>query len=214
MGVLDQAHKRGIKIEENGEELVELAADEFILQPIYFEWNFSDDPRIFLRAGVVEKLRLVNDQLKGFKLMIWDGFRTIDTQGVLYKDYLKRLKEVHPDWSDQQLKEAVEIFVSFPSLDPLFPAPHNTGGSVDLTLVDENGVPLPMGTDFDEFSERAFTDYFTEGEFYKNRLLLRSAMEGVGFVNYPEEWWHFSFGDQAWAAALGMEKAIYGSVEI
>jgi hypothetical protein len=32
-----------------------------------------------------------------------------------------------------------------------------------------------------------------------NRRRLADALTAVGFVNYPEEWWHFSYGDRLWA---------------
>jgi D-alanyl-D-alanine dipeptidase len=35
-------------------------------------------------------------------------------------------------------------------------------------------------------------------------------MTGEGFANYPEEWWHFSWGDQMWARLTGAPAAIYG----
>jgi hypothetical protein len=33
----------------------------------------------------------------------------------------------------------------------------------------------------------------------RNRDLLAEVMVGAGFVNYPTEWWHWSFGDRCWA---------------
>ena len=37
-------------------------------------------------------------------------------------------------------------------------------------------------------------------------------MQRAGFVNYPAEWWHFSYGDKMWAAYSHKEYAIYGDV--
>ncbi|BDR54317.1 hypothetical protein KIMH_04280 [Bombiscardovia apis] len=31
-----------------------------------------------------------------------------------------------------------------------------------------------------------------------NRKLLADAMSAAGFVNYPSEWWHWSYGDAYW----------------
>jgi D-alanyl-D-alanine dipeptidase len=44
----------------------------------------------------------------------------------------------------------------------------------------------------------------------QNRILLLEAMESTGFVNYPHEWWHFSYGDRYWAYVKGQPAAIYG----
>ena len=72
-----------------------------------------------------------------------------------------------------------------------------------------------MGTEFDEFSKRAFVDYFkTENpEVHKNRMLLRDAMAKAGFIGYKEEWWHFSYGTKEWAIERNEPHAIYGSAE-
>ena len=48
-----------------------------------------------------------------------------------------------------------EGFVSDPKTGS---TPHCRGVAIDLTLVDESGKELDMGTDFDEFSELAFHD--------------------------------------------------------
>ncbi|GAB3977862.1 hypothetical protein GCM10029978_068930 [Actinoallomurus acanthiterrae] len=45
-----------------------------------------------------------------------------------------------------------------------------------------------------------------------NRDLLADVMTAVGFVNYPTEWWHWSFGDRYWAVATGGKSAIYGPI--
>jgi D-alanyl-D-alanine dipeptidase len=35
-------------------------------------------------------------------------------------------------------------------------------------------------------------------------------MTDAGFANYPNEWWHFSWGDQMWAKMAGERAAHYG----
>lgn len=42
------------------------------------------------------------------------------------------------------------------------------------------------------------TPYFRETNplFHQNRKILYDAMIIAGFTNYPEEWWHFDFGNQ------------------
>ena len=32
-----------------------------------------------------------------------------------------------------------------------------------------------------------------------NRARLAACLGAVGFVNYPTEWWHWSYGDRYWA---------------
>jgi D-alanyl-D-alanine dipeptidase len=70
---------------------------------------------------------------------------------------------------------------------------HNLGLAIDLTLIDlATGRELEMGTAFDTFSAAAHTAN-ASGEAAANRQKLKSAMEREGFVNYDQEWWHFSF---------------------
>lgn len=70
---------------------------------------------------------------------------------------------------------------------------HNLGVAIDLTLVERGtGRELEMGTPFDTFSPAAHTAN-AGGTAARNRGLLKRLMEAEGFVNYDQEWWHFSF---------------------
>ena len=70
---------------------------------------------------------------------------------------------------------------------------HNLGLAVDLTLVTlESGRELDMGTPFDTFAAAAHTAN-ASGDVAANRRRLVEAMEAEGFVNYEQEWWHFSY---------------------
>lgn len=69
---------------------------------------------------------------------------------------------------------------------------HNQGVAVDLTLIRlADGSELDMGTLYDTFSEAAHTANAT-GMVAANRQRLVAAMAAEGFVNYVNEWWHFS----------------------
>ncbi|HEV7838229.1 MAG TPA: M15 family metallopeptidase, partial [Gemmatimonadaceae bacterium] len=70
---------------------------------------------------------------------------------------------------------------------------HNLGLAIDLTLIEAaTSRELEMGTPFDTFSAAAHTAN-ASGEAARNRQTLKAAMEREGFVNYDQEWWHFSF---------------------
>lgn len=81
---------------------------------------------------------------------------------------------------------------------------HNYGLAVDISIVDETGAPLPMGTPVDYLGVEAhITD--EEGliaagkltaEERENRLLLRKVMKEAGFRALPHEWWHFNLVDR------------------
>ncbi len=38
-------------------------------------------------------------------------------------------------------------------------------------------------------------------------------MKKQGFVNYPAEWWHWSYGDKMWAAYGKHPYAFFGKIE-
>lgn len=84
---------------------------------------------------------------------------------------------------------------------------HNYGMAVDVTIADETGRPLPMGTPVDYFGAEAHTDQEEKlvetgrisREAYENRRLLRRVMRSAGFRIIPYEWWHFNACSRAFA---------------
>lgn len=46
-----------------------------------------------------------------------------------------------------------------------------------------------------------------------HRGLLARVLGGAGLVNYPTEWWHWSYGDRYWALVTGAPAALYGPIE-
>ena len=53
---------------------------------------------------------------------------------------------------------------------------------------------------------------YTKHQVFQNRRsLLFSVMEQAGFVQHPNEWWHFSYGDQLWAWTSNQGISIYGA---
>jgi len=91
--------------------------------------------------------------------------------------------------------------------------PHLTGGTVDLTIVDQKNRQLDMGTKYLEFNTKTYTFSKSISKKVKNnRKLLINAMETAGFVNYPLEWWHWSYGDRYWAAVLNKKYSIYDGI--
>jgi len=77
---------------------------------------------------------------------------------------------------------------------------HNYGMALDLSLLDEKGKELDMGTPYDSFSDvsepRLEKKFLKEGKLTKeqlaNRLVLRKVMEKAGFLQLSHEWWHYN----------------------
>ena len=82
---------------------------------------------------------------------------------------------------------------------------HSFGMALDLTLLDEAGREIDMGTGFDDLTERSQPGLepalLARGELTQaqvdHRQLLRDAMAQAGFVGISSEWWHYDFGDRA-----------------
>ncbi len=66
-----------------------------------------------------------------------------------------------------------------------------------MTLIDENGHPLDMGTAFDEMDDLSPLSPGTSQAAQRNRLLLNAIMFGGGFKGISTEWWHFELPDAA-----------------
>jgi len=79
---------------------------------------------------------------------------------------------------------------------------HSAGSTVDLTMT-YNGVPVDMGTGFDFFDPRAFTNARAVSAGVRaNRRRLVAAMKVHGFKNYSREWWHFTYARQPFAGTM------------
>ena len=81
--------------------------------------------------------------------------------------------------------------------DPSQGSRHNRGAAVDLTMFElKTGKPIVTTGRYDEFSTRSYSN-FVGGTDHQRwlREVLRSAIEAEGFDVYPEEWWHFDYGD-------------------
>lgn len=202
------------------EPLVSLVgvSERIQIYPYYFEHQMPGAYNgSYLRESVVKKLIEVANQLPiNFSLVILDGWRSYETQNALYEMTKQSYRTLFHDETD--LLNFVSGFVAFPSKDP--PFPHYTGGAVDLTIATKDGW-LNMGTDFDEFTEKASALYFEQIEnltseqleIRGNRRLLRNAMENMGFTIHSNEWWHFDYGNLRWAKAKN-NSPIYKGIEL
>jgi D-alanyl-D-alanine dipeptidase len=180
-------------IKECGEPLLEI--DSFFLRYSphpYLDVGapYNDKSPFFLRKGVLERLHVAQDILQskksGYRLKIYDAYRPLSVQKYMIEYDTKRYS-----------KEVAQKFWS-PIADDvsLNPPPHSTGGAVDLSIVDSDGIELDMGTKIDKFSKDSYANAIDS----ENRKLLLDIMSQAGFVQLPTEWWHFSYGDQIWAA--------------
>lgn len=163
---------------------------------------YGDLERAYLEKEFAQKVVLAQSILKrehpNLTLLIYDAARPISAQRAM-----RRCVE----------GSALEIFVA----DGTRGGRHNYGVAVDLTIATEDGTPLDMGAEFDEFSEASavkgtpdtsdatsrtidvyrsyVADLADRGiismEAAKNRILLLEVMCEAGLYPYRREWWHY-----------------------
>lgn len=176
----------------------------------------------YVREEVYRRLLAVSRALpSGLTLLVLDGWRPWRVQQYLFETLSATISEAEPGINEDELLERTREFVSLPSTAADAPSPHLTGGAVDVTLCDADGLPLDMGSTFDEASQVSHTATFEDRPNLggkqitarDNRRLLYHSMLAQGFTNLPSEWWHFDFGDQLWAWYSKHEFAVYGPAE-
>ncbi len=203
-------------IEDCGERLLLVSARaEEDGVPIIVSPVSPENPKLYLRESALERLlkaaRLIASATdEKATLKVTDAFRPLALQRRYFDEISADIAKKE-GLSGKALWEKVTQFIADPDRTP----PHSTGGAVDLTvatIADEK--EFDMGTPVDAIDERANTWHEgVTGESRTNRDLLFRAMTAAGFVNLASEWWHYSYGDQYWAAWNGETSARYGSVE-
>lgn len=209
-----------VDIAESKEPMVRIdnINDRILYEPMYFEQGLNGAiDKCYVREGMADRLAKAAELLPcGYRLKIYDAWRPFSVQKELFDSYSRLLLKKNPSLRDDynKLVRLTKEFVSYPCKDANSPFVHSTGGAVDLTIVDENGNELDMGTGFDDFTDKAHTDYFEhsdEADIKNNRRLLYAVMTSCGFTNFPSEWWHYDYGDSFWAV-IKKRSALYSGV--
>lgn len=165
----------GLLIKENACEL--LFTGTLLYEDLKEAYLHPDAMKSLKRAQ-----RLLKEQYPGYSLIVYDAARPLSVQQKMW-DVVKGTSKY--------------IYVSNPSRGGGL---HNYGLAVDISILDDKGTPLPMGTPVDHLGREAHITEeavlvaqgkLTEQE-RENRLLLRQVMKEAGFHPLPSEWWHFN----------------------
>ena len=205
-----------IPIIECGEPLVKIPLELFAVESPHpyqkLGADYGGHSPYYLRQSVIENLIQAQNYLQllhpNWYIQIFDAYRPVAVQQFMvdysFGEALRERGLTDKELSPQQREEAwtavYEIW-AVPSLDMKTPPPHSTGAAVDITLVNDIGEVVDMGSPIDEMSDRSLPEYYIHShpEYHAHRQLLRDMMLKAGFQRNPKEWWHFSFGDQMWA---------------
>jgi len=186
-----------------------------------------------LRSGVIQRLLLAQASLQrrdgALRLAIFDGWRPLAVQQFMVDTTIaEQCKRVDldpgsPSAERDRIVAEVSRFWAPPSEDPATPPPHSTGAAVDLTLALADGTPLEMGGAIDAIGAVSEPEHYAQlaaddpgGDaalWHHRRRLLNDVMAESGFARHPNEWWHFSYGDQLWAWLQQQPVAIYGRLD-
>lgn len=147
-----------------------------------------------VRSGIIPRLEAAERMLPSrFSIVIKSGWRGKAEQNAL------RTEAIRQGVPEAQITRAVAGRSG-----------HATGGAVDVILL-KNNKEVDMGGKYLEFPKAGIGNFLTNDQ-KDNRKILCTAMQKAGFVNYPLEWWHFSYGDKMWAAYSSKRYAFYGDI--
>ena len=226
-----------LKINECNEPLISIPESIFRLTPHPYmslgaPYLTGSDPWV-LRLGVLKRLIQAQQYLfeknPHLQLALFDAWRPISVQKFMFNYTIQEICrskgiDIHNLSLDVDMADVIEEVGRFwakPTYNPLTPPPHSTGAAIDLTLADMNGKPLDLGGEIDFIGPESTPDFYknkysiipsTRNQiFHSRRSLLLSVMERAGFAQHPNEWWHFSYGDQLWSWVRKKKNAIYGA---
>lgn len=209
-----------IPVQDNQELLVDIRNQHILMYGTSPEVpNNMDYTK--LRATVLEKILQAQTQLPvHLRFCLYEGYRSLELQQQLFQTFYQKIVHEHPDWQPGMIfRETTKLVAPVTNLDGTKNVPpHSTGAAVDLYLVDMNGTPVDMGihpADWlsDLEGKLSLTDSGHISPAAKaHRTIMAKALSSVGFINYPTEYWHWSYGDRYWAYHTNNPFALYGTI--
>lgn len=195
---------------DNGDEFVNVASFGLVADTRSSVLLPSTGNDIYVREGTAQKLVLANAKLStaapGCSLCIAYGYRSLEVQTASFQKMRREMG--YGDSDAPEVLEKVHWNIAVPTV-----AGHPTGGAVDVYIIDAKGVSLDFGTKLHAFEKDSYVfSPFISEQARQNRGLLRDVMLSAGFAPFDGEWWHFSYGDQEWAAYHGHPAALYAQV--
>lgn len=193
-----------VRLIECGEPLVDLRIE---LPNLLLLRDFSVP---WVRSSVAVMLSNACTLLpSGYRLGLREAWRSPERQKFVYEFYFEKLRKEHPHWSYATLRRQTNRF--YAPYDQPAPPGHSTGGAVDVWLLKGN-EPCDLHGPGERFETAPTFKAGLPKPIVKLRRILYDAMIGAGFTNCRDEWWHYSYGDAAWAVRLDRKECIYGSI--
>jgi D-alanyl-D-alanine dipeptidase len=175
-----------------------------------------------LRRTVYERLCLAQKCLpKALRFCIYEGYRSLQLQQYLFDQRFEQIRSFYPGWSGERIfKETARMVSPVINQDGSRNIPpHSTGGAIDIYLIDLQGNDIDMGIHpkdwmSDKDGSLSMTNSMViSNQAQEHRQIMYNVLEQTGFINYPAEYWHWSYGDKYWAYCTRNPIAIYGSLK-
>ncbi len=200
-----------ISIKDDNSSLIGLKESGFNL---IFEPSFRRNYQYLVREAVFEKIGRISDQLnkQNMVLIIRSTWRSFKHQQILWRNCYRNIRNEYPTKQQKEIREIVSNFIA-----PKNESMHSTGGAVDALIYDsENNCVLNFGTNNGykiNLNKRCYPLHPNITLLAKrNRKLLINLFEEEDFICDLKEYWHFDYGNTAWAAAKEKKYAKYGLI--
>lgn len=211
-----------VPVYDNGEALVDLKHVGGIAFGTPPEVPESAPFYTKMRLGVYQRLLKAQEDLPfGWRFKLYEGWRSWDLQQSLFENRYHRLRTENPDKSHEELfvmtTRIVSPVVNLDGTENI--PPHATGAAVDIYLVDQEGETVDMGMDLYDWADSEVLGLnYTDADNLSpqaraHRQIMIDVLTKHDFVNYPTEWWHWSYGDRYWAYHKQLPQAMYGVVK-
>lgn len=207
-----------IPIIDSQEPLVDLRHQSFI--------HIGPSPEVqnnqnyyWVRQNIAQRLKIASKHLpRGYHFCLYEGYRSIALQSYLFQSYQAKIKQRYPHLTDRALFEkTVQLVSPVKNFDKTINIPpHATGAAIDLYLLNDKGEAIDMGIhpqnwQQDLTGKKSMTrSKAISAQAQIHRQIMSNALEIAGFVNYPYEYWHWSYGDKYWAYTKKKPHAVYG----
>ena len=163
----------------------------------------------YLRRSVADRVNQAQASLpSGHRLRAGTALRTLAMQSGGWDGFFRRMKEEHPTWPLSALRRATNKY--YAPYDQKAPPGHCTGGAIDVGINAPDGTALDMIAPTEGWQAAYTWSDLLSPEAKANRTMMVEAMLGAGFSNCRDEYWHYSYGDSAWAVRVGETECPYG----
>ncbi len=204
-----QIHPVNFPIIDNGTPLIDFSSNFPGLHLL--RSDLLANHKMLGRLKIGQMLMSAQDSLlKKYSLLILECHRSNANETFRQNRYIGQISRLNPKFTKQmKIAEHVRLDLDFAN------SGQNTGGAINVTLADQFGNPLDLGTRDTRTTNwlGQLVDDKSSLEIFRNRQTLAVALRSAGFSNNPLQWWHWSYGDKSWCANTKAIAAIYGNIE-